>query len=120
MKENLLRFAMFSCFCIAAPAIFSACAGTLTITSPANGATVSSPVTVAARVDSTTCNTGFNHLQVLVNGTLTYQGTGSCSISAPVAVPQGSDALNVQAIAWNGSLMAQSTVTVTFGSSGNG
>jgi hypothetical protein len=85
----------------------------VTIASPANGSTVGSPVTVNAQVDGKTCNSGFGHLQILVNGALAYSGGGSCSITAPVALPQSVDALNVQAIAWNGALMAQSTVSVT-------
>jgi hypothetical protein len=85
----------------------------VTITAPANGAAVANPVTVNAQVDSKTCNSGFNHLQVLVNGTMAYMGGGHCSISAPVSLPRGSDVLNVQAIAWNGALMAQSAASVT-------
>jgi hypothetical protein len=88
-------------------------AGTVTITAPANGASVTSPVTVAAGVDLTTCNSGFNTLQVLVNGVVSYNSGGNCSFSAPVAVSSGSDSVNVQAIAWNGALMAQATISVT-------
>ena len=85
----------------------------LTIAAPANGAAVTNPVTVKAHVDPKTCNSGLNHLQVLVNGTMAYKGNGHCWISASVALPQGSDALNVQAIAWNGAVMAQSAISVT-------
>jgi uncharacterized repeat protein (TIGR03803 family) len=85
----------------------------LTITAPANDAAVSNPVTVNAHVDSKTCNSGLNHLQVLVNGKMAYKGNGHCSIFAPVSLPRASDALNVQAIAWNGAVMAQSKISVT-------
>ena len=56
---------------------------------------------------------GLNLLRVLVNGTMAYKGNGHCWISASVALPQGSDALKVQAIAWNGAVMAQSAISVT-------
>lgn len=69
-----------------------------------------------AYVDSATCNSGFNHLEVHVDGSTAYKGGGNCSISAPVSVPQSADTIDVKAIAWNGLLMAQSTITV----SGNG
>ena len=119
-QQSLMRFTLLSSVCLAAPIISVASAGTVTITSPTNGASVTSPVTVNASVDSTTCNSGFNHLQVLVNGASAYKGGGNCSISAPVSIPQSSDTINVQAIAWNGVLLAQSTITVTAGQSGNG
>jgi hypothetical protein len=95
-----------------------ACAGTVTITAPDDGSNVTSPVTVKAGVDLTTCNFRFNRLEVYVNGTLTYKGNGDCSISAPVSVPQSADTIDVKAIAWNGVLMAQSTITVTVRQSG--
>jgi hypothetical protein len=104
--------------CVSASTIPVASAYTVTIKSPANGAVVASPVTVNAQVDSKTCNSGFSHLQLLVNGTLTYKGNGSCSMSAPVSLPQSSDKLNVQAIRWDGVVMAESTITVTV--AGNG
>src|SRR5262249_25582735 len=85
---------------------------TVTITSPANGATVTDPVTVTAYVDSTTCNSGFNRLQVLVNGKNLYNSGGHCSFSAAIAMPQGSDTGDVQAIRWGGALMGQSPVSV--------
>jgi hypothetical protein len=118
MNKSLLRLTLFGSVCAAAATISPTSACTVTTTSPANGAVVTSPVTVNAQVDPTTCNSGFNHLQVLVNGNITYQG--SCEISAPISVPPGSDALTVQAIAWNGALLAQSTITIMTGQPGNG
>jgi parallel beta-helix repeat protein len=87
----------------------------VTITAPANNASVSSPVTVSAYVDSNTCQKrGFNHLQILVNGARAYTGgSKSCSINASVSVPPGTDTITVQAINNNGAVMAQSAITVT-------
>jgi hypothetical protein len=98
---------------VMAHSLISVTVSTVTITAPANGAAVTNPVTVNAYVDSKTCNSGLNHLQVLVNGTMAYKNNGHCWISASVALPQGSDAVNVQAIAWNGAVMAQSAISVT-------
>ena len=113
MNKLPFGIAFLSLVWLAAATVPLASAGTVTITSPANGATVTDPVTVSAYVDSTTCNSGFNHLQVLVNGIILYNSCGHCSFSAAVAMPQGSDTVNVQAIAWNGALMAQSAISVT-------
>jgi hypothetical protein len=120
MNRSLLTLALGICVCAGIVINSAASAGTVMITSPTNGTVVASPVTVSAQTDSTTCNSGFNHLQVLVNGITTYQGGGDCAISAPVSVPQGIDALNVQAIAWDGTLMAQATISVTVGQQNNG
>jgi hypothetical protein len=120
MNKAMLWAAPFSFVCATVPNISAAAARTVTITAPTNGTAVASPVTVTANVDAKTCNSGLNHLQVLVNGILAYQGGGSCAIAAPVGVSHGSDALNVQAIAWNGALMAQSTVTVSVGQQSGG
>src|SRR5215472_13092939 len=111
-----LRFgiALFGSAWLAASTISVASAGTVTITAPDNGAAVTSPVTVNAQVDATTCNSGFNHLQVLVNGNIA-QVSGNCSMSAPVSLPQGSDVLAVQAIAWDDTVMAQSAISLLFG-----
>jgi uncharacterized repeat protein (TIGR03803 family) len=98
---------------VMAQSMISVTLSTVTITAPANGDAVTNPVTVNAHVDSKTCNSGFNHLQVLVNGKMAYKGNGHCWISASIALPQGPDALNVQAIAWNGAVMAQSAISVT-------
>src|SRR5262249_41899203 len=127
-RISTFRFNSFRLCCIFAPAalwgaalvcvasvstIPVARAGTVTITAPANGTSVTSPVTVAAGADLTTCNSGFNHLQALMNGVVSYNTSANCSFSAPVAVPSGSDSINVQAIAWDGALMAQATISVT-------
>jgi hypothetical protein len=98
---------------VMAQSIISVTVSTVTITAPANGDAVTNPVTVNAHVDSETCNSGLNHLQVLVNGKLAYKDNRYCWISASVALPQGPDALNVQAIAWNSAVMAQSAISVT-------
>src|SRR5262249_7917298 len=113
MQKSLLLLKLFFYICVGASTISTASAYTVTIKSPVNGAAVASPVTVNAQVDSTTCNSGFQYLQVLVNGNLASRGTGNCSISASVNLPQSSDTLNVQAIRWDGALMAQSAITVT-------
>jgi hypothetical protein len=86
----------------------------VTLTSPADGATLASPATVSAHVDSATCDGGLNHIQVLVNGAVAYADTaGACAISVPVALPSGSAVITVQAIAWDGSLMSKASVAVT-------
>src|SRR5215467_3783922 len=118
MQKSLLWLKLFFYICVGASTISTASAYTVTIKSPANGAAVASPVTVNAQVDSTTCNSGFQYLQVLVNGNLASRGTGNCSISASINLPLSSDMLNVQAIRWDGALMAQSTITVTVAGKG--
>src|SRR6516165_6860827 len=100
MNKSRFGLAFLSLAWVGVAVVSVASAGTVTIASPANGVVVASPVTVAAQVDSTTCNSGFNHLQVLVNGVTSY--TGDCAISAPISMPQGSDTLSVQAIRWDG------------------
>src|SRR5262249_31564214 len=97
MQKSLLLLKLFFYICVGASTISTASASTATIKSPANGAAVASPVTVNAQVDSTTCNSGFNRLQVLVNGINLYNSGGHCSFSAAIAMPQGSDTVNVQA-----------------------
>src|SRR5262249_48079152 len=118
MQKPLLWLKVFVYVCVGASTIATASAYTVTIKSPANGTAVASPVTVNAQVDSTTCNSGFQYLQVLVNGKTSNQEGTSCSFSPPVTLPLSSDTLNVQAIRWDGALMAQSTITVTV--AGNG
>jgi hypothetical protein len=115
MNKSLLGLTLFGSVYVGASTISVASAYTVTITSPANGVMVGSPVTVNAQVDITTCNSGLNHMQVLVNGNSAYQGGSNCAISAPVSLPQGSDVLAVQAIRWDGALMAQSSISVTVG-----
>src|SRR5215831_14010979 len=102
MRKCTRRLMVLSCFATVATSILGASADG-TIASEVSVSQLGMAM-VKARVQSKTCNSGFEHLQARVVSPLTRKQ--SCALAAPVAVPVGFDALNAQAIAWNAGLMA--------------
>lgn len=88
---------------------------TVTICSPTNGSTVTSPVEVtAAATDSATVS----NMQIYVDGKAVYTKTGTTSIDTPVTLAAGTHRLTVQAKDSAGYF--KSTVNVTVSNSGGG
>src|SRR3954447_13750966 len=83
----------------------------VTICSPANGATVTSPVHVAA---DTNCQCTVRVMQVYLDGVKAYQVSGT-SISTDLAIADGSHRLTVQAIDSTNATF-KSSVNITVGS----
>jgi phospholipase C len=67
----------------------------VTVTSPTNGATVSSPVTFAATATAPTCSTGVSAVGVYIDNTLAYHQTGS-SLSTSLTIAAGTHQVVVQ------------------------
>ncbi|MBI2677717.1 MAG: hypothetical protein HYX28_02940 [Candidatus Koribacter versatilis] len=84
----------------------------VTICSPANGATVSSPVHVEAQ---TNCQCTVRYVQVYLDGSKIYQVSGA-SLTADIAIASGSHRLTVQAIdSANATFKSSINITVSAG-----
>ncbi len=87
----------------------------VTICSPTNGTTVSSPVTVDA---GTTSSTAVSYMQIYVDGVKVYQVSGG-SLHTSLSMATGSHRLTVQAKNSAGTIF-KSTVNITVGNGSSG
>ena len=88
------------------------------VTSPANNAQVSSPVTYVASATTTTCSKGVASTGIYVDGKLTYVAQ-SASLNTQLSLSQGSHNTVVEEWDYCGGA-AYTTVNVTVGNSGSG
>src|SRR3954465_6480140 len=120
MMNRTFVLAVLHAACVAAPA-FSQCtlnatSPSVTICTPAVGATVSSPVTVVA---GTTDNEfPVKLLQIYVDGVKVYQ-VATATLDTSVTLAAGSHKLTVQAMDSSNRIF-KSSITITVGSGGGG
>lgn len=88
---------------------------TVTICSPANNATVSSPVTISA---AATDSNPVEAMQVYLDGVKVFEVTNTKTLDTSLAVSSGAHRLTVQAIDASGAF--KSTVNITVSGSGSG
>lgn len=105
---------LFAVIVLAIVLVSQASAGTVTIASPASGATVSTSIHVTA---SATASSTVSPIQIYLDGNKVYQVSGS-KLDTTITAGTGSHRLTVQAYA-NGSSF-KSTINVTVGSADTG
>ncbi|HYE23749.1 MAG TPA: FG-GAP-like repeat-containing protein [Clostridia bacterium] len=82
------------------------------ICSPANGATISSPVRVLAALRS---NSGIKAAQLYIDGTLNWQGgAGTTAVDRSVSLPAGTHRITVKG--WDGAGSFSSSISITVSS----
>ena len=109
---KIFRYTILLLTSFAVPAL-----ATVTVSSPSNGATVTSPVQYVASATASTCPTGVSSMGIYVNNKLAYFGKGASQINTSLSL--GSGAQHTVVVEWDhcgGS--STSTVNITVGSSG--
>ena len=82
---KILRYTILLLTSFAVPAL-----ATVTVTSPKNGATVSSPVQFTATATATTCSTGVSSMGIYVNNKEVYFAKGAQQINTSLTLSAGS------------------------------
>jgi len=115
MNRKLCVFLAFGFFLLAAP-VFA----TVSVSSPQNGSTVSSPVSYVATATASTCSSGVAAMGIYVNNSLVYQVNGA-SLNTKLTMSPGSYYTVVQE--WDycgGSTATPVSITIPGGSTQNG
>ncbi len=108
---QILRYTILLVVSFAVPAL-----ATVTVSSPANGATVTSPVQYTATATTSTCSTGVSSMGIYVNNNLAYFAKGAQQINTSLSL--GAGAQHTVVVEWDhcgGS--SATTVNITVGSS---
>ncbi|MGC1871506.1 MAG: alkaline phosphatase family protein [Acidobacteriaceae bacterium] len=111
---KILRYSILLLVSFAVPAL-----ATVTVTSPTNGATVTSPVQFTATATATTCSTGVSSMGIYVNNSLVYFDKGAQQINTSLTLSAGAQHTVVEE--WDHCGGATSTpINITVGSPSNG